>query len=133
MAKRDLPTLIYQFSPKRCGIYWRLNIRRCAQDTCFTHFLTRCCFAQGRALVWPSVLNEDPNSSDTRMYHEAKEVVKGTKYAANHWSKSHAVNHYSLGNARSSHMLHMIDITTHTVHQYDFRNANKWGCNGSFA
>jgi len=59
---------------------------------------------KGRALVWPSVLNNDPNSSDSRMYHEAKEVIKGTKYAANHW-----------------------------IHQYDFKNANLWGCNGSFA
>ena len=42
---------------------------------------------QGRALVWPSVKNEDPDSSDTRMYHEAMEVIKGTKYAANHWSE----------------------------------------------
>ncbi|KAL7532333.1 hypothetical protein ACHAXR_004565 [Thalassiosira sp. AJA248-18] len=42
---------------------------------------------KGRALVWPSVLNEDPNSSDMRMYHEAKEVIKGTKYAANHWTQ----------------------------------------------
>jgi len=58
---------------------------------------------KGRALVWPSVLNEDVYSSDQRMYHEAKEVIKGTKYAANHW-----------------------------IHQYDFRNANLWGCNGSF-
>ena len=58
---------------------------------------------KGRALIWPSVLNDDPDSSDSRTYHEAKAVVKGTKYAANHW-----------------------------IHQYDFRNANVWGCSGSF-
>lgn len=56
-----------------------------------------------RALIWPSVMNEDPDQSDNRMYHEAMTVIKGTKYAANHW-----------------------------IHMYDFRNANKWGCNGSF-
>jgi len=70
----------------------------------FFHVLLCVALLQGRALVWPSVLNNDPNSSDSRMYHEAKEVMKGTKYAANHW-----------------------------IHQYDFRNANLWGCNGSFA
>ncbi|EED94032.1 hypothetical protein THAPSDRAFT_261963 [Thalassiosira pseudonana CCMP1335] len=59
---------------------------------------------RGRALVWPSVLNEDPNSTDNRMYHEAKSVEKGIKYAANHW-----------------------------IHQYDFKTANLWGCSGSFA
>jgi hypothetical protein len=58
---------------------------------------------KGRALIWPSVLNDDPDSSDPRTYHEARAVVKGTKYAANHW-----------------------------IHQYDFRNANIWGCSGSF-
>lgn len=42
---------------------------------------------QGRALVWPSVMNDDPDATDSRMYHEAKAVIKGTKYAANHWSK----------------------------------------------
>ncbi|KAL3809185.1 hypothetical protein ACHAXA_000704 [Cyclostephanos tholiformis] len=53
---------------------------------------------KGRALVWSSVMNDDPNRSDARMYHEAKEVLKGIKYAANHW-----------------------------IHQFDFRNANLWG------
>jgi hypothetical protein len=37
--------------------------------------------------VWPSVVNDDPTRSDTRMFHEAKEVLKGVKYAANHWSE----------------------------------------------
>lgn len=58
----------------------------------------------GRALVWSSVLNEDPEESDLRMFHEAKAVVRGTKMAANHW-----------------------------IHQYDFVNSNKWGCSGSFS
>ena len=59
---------------------------------------------KGRALVWPSVMNEDPAKSDMRMWHEALPVVKGTKYAANHW-----------------------------IHQYDSKNENLWGCGGSFA
>ena len=59
---------------------------------------------KGRALIWPSVLNDDPESSDYRTYHEARAVIKGTKYAANHW-----------------------------IHQYNYRNANVWGCGGSFA
>lgn len=59
---------------------------------------------KGRALVWPSVLDDDPNYFDSRMYHEAMPVIKGKKYAANHW-----------------------------IHQYDFRKPNEWGCTGSFA
>jgi len=59
---------------------------------------------KGRALIWPSVLNDNPDAWDSRTYHEARAVKKGTKHAANHW-----------------------------IHQYDFRNANVWGCGGSFA
>ncbi|KAL3934164.1 MAG: hypothetical protein SGBAC_010060 [Bacillariaceae sp.] len=59
---------------------------------------------QGRALVWPSVNNEDPTTWDPRTYHEALPVTKGTKFAANHW-----------------------------IHLYDHERANKWGCTGSFS
>jgi hypothetical protein len=57
----------------------------------------------GRALVWPSVLNEDPGFWDDRMYHEAMPVIQGKKYAANHW-----------------------------IHLNDYEGPNKWGCTGSF-
>mmetsp|Transcript_17992 Transcript_17992/g.26087 ORF Transcript_17992/g.26087 Transcript_17992/m.26087 type:complete len:494 (+) Transcript_17992:38-1519(+) len=40
---------------------------------------------RGRALLWPSVLNSDPKREDPRMTHEAKDVVKGKKFAANSW------------------------------------------------
>jgi prolyl 4-hydroxylase len=35
---------------------------------------------RGRALLWPSVLNEDPNAQDPRTDHQALPVVKGIKY-----------------------------------------------------
>ena len=59
---------------------------------------------KGRALVWPSVLDLDPEKSDPRMYHEAMAVTKGKKYAANHW-------------------IHIEDIVT----------PHLWGCTGSFS
>mmetsp|Transcript_32631 Transcript_32631/g.75071 ORF Transcript_32631/g.75071 Transcript_32631/m.75071 type:complete len:348 (-) Transcript_32631:112-1155(-) len=40
---------------------------------------------RGKVLVWPSVLDEDPNSSDQRTYHQALPVDRGVKYAANAW------------------------------------------------
>eukprot|EP00533_Pseudo-nitzschia_delicatissima_P004248 CAMPEP_0116102276 /NCGR_PEP_ID=MMETSP0327-20121206/13258_1 /TAXON_ID=44447 /ORGANISM="Pseudo-nitzschia delicatissima, Strain B596" /LENGTH=461 /DNA_ID=CAMNT_0003594295 /DNA_START=59 /DNA_END=1441 /DNA_ORIENTATION=- len=40
---------------------------------------------KGRALVWPSVKNENPENWDSRMYHEARDVIRGEKRAANHW------------------------------------------------
>lgn len=40
---------------------------------------------KGMALIWPSVLDEDPMTMDDRTYHEALTVVKGKKYGANAW------------------------------------------------
>lgn len=59
---------------------------------------------KGKALVWPSVLNDNPEISDQRMYHEARDVIRGEKRAANHW-----------------------------IHLYDYETPNKWGCTGSFS
>jgi len=41
--------------------------------------------AKGKALLWPSVLDEDPNERDDWTMHEALPVLKGRKYAANSW------------------------------------------------
>jgi len=40
---------------------------------------------KGMALLWPSVLDEDPSAMDDRTYHEALAVLKGRKYGANAW------------------------------------------------
>jgi prolyl 4-hydroxylase len=40
---------------------------------------------RGRALLWPSVLNSSPMSSDQRTDHQALDVEAGIKYAANGW------------------------------------------------
>ena len=40
---------------------------------------------RGSAILWPSVLNEDPSREDSRTYHEAKKVIDGVKFAANAW------------------------------------------------
>jgi len=40
---------------------------------------------KGSAVLWPSVLNEDPNKKDDRTAHEAQVVMKGVKYGANVW------------------------------------------------
>lgn len=38
---------------------------------------------RGRVLLWPSVLDEDPNSKDPRTDHQALPVEKGIKFGAN--------------------------------------------------
>jgi prolyl 4-hydroxylase len=48
-----------------------------------THFsvLDKTVFPKrGRAVIWPSVLNEDPNVKDPRTDHEALPVEEGVKY-----------------------------------------------------
>jgi prolyl 4-hydroxylase len=45
----------------------------------------------GRALIWPSVLNEFPNKVDQRTEHRANRVMAGIKYGANAWIHQRAV------------------------------------------
>ena len=53
-----------------------------------THFsdLNITIFPQrGAALLWPSVLNDNPHARDDRTFHQALPVIKGVKYGANAW------------------------------------------------
>jgi prolyl 4-hydroxylase len=43
---------------------------------------------KGMALIWPSVLNDDPNAIDERTDHQALPVEKGVKYGANAWLRN---------------------------------------------
>jgi len=54
---------------------------------------------KGRALIWPSVKNENPDEKDGRTIHQALKVENGIKYGANAW-----------------------------LHQRDFKGPNKNGC-----
>jgi prolyl 4-hydroxylase len=40
---------------------------------------------RGRALIWPSVLNDEPDVIDPRTRHQALPVLEGVKYGANAW------------------------------------------------
>jgi prolyl 4-hydroxylase len=40
---------------------------------------------RGKAVIWPSVLDSDPNQKDGRTEHQALPVEKGIKYGANAW------------------------------------------------
>ena len=40
---------------------------------------------RGKALLWPSVLSDDPQSEDIRLTHEALSVFEGEKFGANFW------------------------------------------------
>ena len=51
---------------------------------------------KGRALLWPSMLNEDLLALDVRTYHEALEVKKGVKYGANVWMHLRDFKNYDI-------------------------------------
>lgn len=54
---------------------------------------------RGRAVLWPSVYDHDPNIADPRTEHAAMPVIKGVKYGANAW-----------------------------IHQRDFKGPHRNGC-----
>lgn len=49
---------------------------------------------KGTALIWPSVMSDDPNVRDDRTFHEALPVTKGVKYGANQWLHLRAYEGY---------------------------------------
>ncbi|GBG33632.1 Prolyl 4-hydroxylase subunit alpha-2 [Hondaea fermentalgiana] len=59
---------------------------------------------RGSAILWPSVTNDDPRRIDSKTFHQALPVEKGTKLAANIW-----------------------------IHQYNYVLPNLHGCTGSFS
>ena len=70
---------------------------RCSSSTYSLPVMPR----KGRALIWPSVTNENPNEKDERTDHRALKVDAGIKYGANAW-----------------------------VHQRDFKKPYNSGCQG---
>jgi prolyl 4-hydroxylase len=54
---------------------------------------------KGRAVLWPSVLNDNPNNKDMRTDHQAMPVLSGVKYGVNGW-----------------------------IHQRDYKTPKKRGC-----
>jgi prolyl 4-hydroxylase len=51
---------------------------------------------RGRAVVWPSVLNDDPNALDLRTEHEALPVVRGHKFGINAWFHQREFKQFNL-------------------------------------
>lgn len=40
---------------------------------------------RGRALIWPNVMDQNPDAMDGRTIHQVLPVIKGVKYGANAW------------------------------------------------
>jgi prolyl 4-hydroxylase len=57
-----------------------LNHVEAGGGTYFPHLNVTVAPKPGRALIWPSVLNDEPNSMDNRTDHRGLPVVQGVKY-----------------------------------------------------
>lgn len=76
---------IRPMGPRILTIYLYLNEPEEGGGTRFPDLDLTVMPKRGRALIWPSVLNEDPMEKDWRTEHEALPVTKGQKYGANAW------------------------------------------------
>jgi prolyl 4-hydroxylase len=81
-------------------VYMYLNDVEEGGGTQFPHLGLTVQPKRGQAVIWPSVLDEDPHKKDVRTEHTALPVIKGVKYGANAW-----------------------------IHQRDFKTPNRSGCN----
>lgn len=90
---------------RQCGVriftlYFYLNDVEEGGGTHFPELDLTVTPKRGRAVLWPSVYDHNPNVADPRTEHEAMPVIKGVKYGANAW-----------------------------IHQRDFKNPHRNGCN----
>jgi len=81
--------------------YLYLNDVEAGGGTKFTDLNITVMPKRGRALFWPSVLNDSPHQKDRRTNHQALPVEAGIKYGANGW-----------------------------YHQFDFKTPYEEGCTG---
>uniref|UniRef100_A0A7S1GNL2 Fe2OG dioxygenase domain-containing protein n=1 Tax=Cyclophora tenuis TaxID=216820 RepID=A0A7S1GNL2_CYCTE len=74
-----------QSGPRMLTVFLYLNDVLAGGATNFPHLDITVYPKRGRVLIWPSVQDSDPNIIDGRTKHQALEVEKGIKYAANAW------------------------------------------------
>jgi prolyl 4-hydroxylase len=74
-----------QQGPRILTVYLYLNDVDAGGGTNFPDLDITCMPKRGRALLWPSVLNDDPLTMDPRTFHQALPVEGGIKYGANAW------------------------------------------------
>ncbi|KAL1499144.1 hypothetical protein AB1Y20_013655 [Prymnesium parvum] len=87
------------WGPRLYTFYMYLSDVEKGGETRFTRLNISVAPRKGTAVLWPSVLSENPLVTDERTYHEAVDVEEGVKYGANFW-----------------------------VHMYEFQEALQRGC-----
>lgn len=71
--------------PRILTVFLYLNNVEAGGGTRFPDLKATVMPKMGRALIWPSVTDEDPSAVDGRTVHEALPVEKGVKFSANSW------------------------------------------------
>jgi len=66
-------------------VYFYLNDVEAGGETAFPELDLAVTPKKGRAVLWPSVDNDNPHERDWRTAHQALPVQKGIKYGANYW------------------------------------------------
>jgi hypothetical protein len=77
-----------QFGPRIITFFLYLNDVDEGGETEFPLLGLKVTPKKGKALLWPSVLDEDPLQIDYRTRHGALTVTKGVKYGANAWVRA---------------------------------------------
>jgi len=73
------------WGPRLYTFFMYLSDVEAGGETRFTRLNISVAPKKGSAILWPSVFNDDPWSTDERTYHEAVTVREGVKYSANFW------------------------------------------------
>jgi prolyl 4-hydroxylase len=74
-----------QYGPRVLTVFLYLNTVEEGGGTDFPVVNVTVEAKMGRAVIWPSILNDHPKQRDDRTDHAALPVVKGIKYGANAW------------------------------------------------
>mmetsp|Transcript_4474 Transcript_4474/g.6322 ORF Transcript_4474/g.6322 Transcript_4474/m.6322 type:complete len:643 (-) Transcript_4474:12-1940(-) len=71
--------------PRILTFFIYLNDVQEGGDTHFNDIALNITPRRGMAVVWPSVLDDNPNEMDSNTFHEAMPVLRGEKYGVNAW------------------------------------------------
>ena len=73
--------------PRLFTLLFYLNDPINGGETCFPSLETPLCIEpkRGRAVIWPQVLDHEPEAKENRTWHEANSISEGFKYSSTVW------------------------------------------------
>ena len=74
--------LDFPHSVRMMTVFFYLNDPDAGGETYFPLLDVTVSPKRGRAILWPTVLNDDPFAEDRRLRHEGMDVKHGVKYAS---------------------------------------------------